>query len=168
MASKTRLALLLPILAVLFARFSFPISVSLLLILLSVTPLVFKSSNRTLKTAIENNSSSDENTLTTTASIDDDTKTQEKPRGDENEPGLSSDDKFSSEEEQLSEEEGPISDEEGLIEIAIPSGHFVPEKDGPPMFLDDLSCSKLLSAEEDNLIEIDIYMGSIKCSKFDM
>ncbi|KAI3465541.1 hypothetical protein Pfo_022204 [Paulownia fortunei] len=78
-----------------------------------------------------------------------------------------------------------ISDEESLIEIAIPSGQFVsPDKD--PMF--NLKCCKLSADlshqesmfqkdfladinemnEEDNLIEIDIYMGSIKCSSFDI
>lgn len=75
-----------------------------------------------------------------------------------------------------------ISDEESLIEIAIPSGQFVsPEKD--PRF--NLKCCKLSEDfspqesmfhkdfcadinEEDNLIEIDIYMGSIKCSSFEI
>ncbi|CAA0837047.1 Unknown protein [Striga hermonthica] len=158
--SKTHLALLLPILAVLFATFSFPImSISLLFILLlSVAPFLFISSKRA---PAENDS---ENTLTAAASLDDDTKAQEKSTGDEN-------DKFSEQLERLDcseEDQGSISDEEGLIEIAIPSGHSVlPEKD---MFLDDdLSssrCCKLMN-EEDNLIEIDIYMGSIKCcSKF--
>lgn len=70
-------------------------------------------------------------------------------------------------------DDGSISDEESLIEIAIPSGHFVsPHKDF------NLKCCKLshqepifhkdLLAEEDNLIEIDIYMGSIKYSRFDL
>ncbi|KAL0320057.1 UNVERIFIED_CONTAM: hypothetical protein Sradi_5267200 [Sesamum radiatum] len=74
-----------------------------------------------------------------------------------------------------------LSDEEGLIEIAIPSGQFVsPDKLDPQLM--NLKCCKQLSAEkdpmfvhhrdlflaemneEDNLIEIDIYMGSIKLS----
>ncbi|KAG8364490.1 hypothetical protein BUALT_Bualt18G0002700 [Buddleja alternifolia] len=78
-----------------------------------------------------------------------------------------------------------ISDEESLIEIAIPSGQFVKDF--------NLKCCKLSADfshqqsifqkkhsavdflaginemnEEDNLIEIDIYMGSIKCSSFEM
>ncbi|PIN20366.1 hypothetical protein CDL12_06957 [Handroanthus impetiginosus] len=80
-----------------------------------------------------------------------------------------------------------ISDEESLIEIAIPTGQFVsPEKD----LKLNLKCCKLSKDfsddqetifekdnfladyinemnEEDNLIEIDIYMGSIKYSSFD-
>ncbi|KAL2252222.1 UNVERIFIED_CONTAM: hypothetical protein Sindi_0016900 [Sesamum indicum] len=78
-----------------------------------------------------------------------------------------------------------LSDEEGLIEIAIPSGQFVsPDKLDPQLM--NLKCCKQLSDhhhpgkdpmfihqrdlflaemnEEDNLIEIDIYMGSIKLS----
>lgn len=65
-----------------------------------------------------------------------------------------------------------ISDEESLIEITIPTGQFVcVEK--------DFKCYKLSHQkdfwanmnemnEEDNLIEIDIYRGSIKCSSFDI
>ncbi|KAK4429227.1 hypothetical protein Salat_1223000 [Sesamum alatum] len=69
-----------------------------------------------------------------------------------------------------------LSDEEGLIEIAIPTGQFVsPGKD--PQLMNLKCCCKQLSDhhhqrdlflaemnEEDNLIEIDIYMGSIKLS----
>ncbi|CAN4110141.1 unnamed protein product [Withania somnifera] len=84
--------------------------------------------------------------------------------------------------------DGSISDEESLIEIALPSGQFV--KDSPKLsfhqqhqkvftdlvpesifqqhylmdFLADISdvCA------EDNFIEIDISMGSIKCSGFEI
>lgn len=85
--------------------------------------------------------------------------------------------------------DGSISDEESLIEIALPSGQFV--KDSPKLsfnqqhqkvvfadlvpesifqqhcvmdFLADISDVY----EEDNLIEIDISMGSIKCSGFEI
>lgn len=70
-----------------------------------------------------------------------------------------------------------ISDEESLIEIAIPTGQFVSAEN-------DFKCCKLSHQEsifqkdfwsdmnemneEDNLIEIDIYMGSIKCSSFEI
>ncbi|CAI9783639.1 unnamed protein product [Fraxinus pennsylvanica] len=73
-----------------------------------------------------------------------------------------------------------MSDEEGLIEIAIPSGQYLsPEKDMKKKKLTDFSQEAKFQSipleflaeinemnEEDNLIEIDIYMGSIKCSKF--
>ncbi|KAF3644595.1 putative nudix hydrolase 2-like [Capsicum annuum] len=84
--------------------------------------------------------------------------------------------------------DGSISDEESLIEIALPSGQFV--KDSPNLsfhqqdqkvfadlvpesifqqhylvdFLTDISDVY----EEDNLIEIDISMGSIKCSGYEI
>ncbi|GFZ05399.1 hypothetical protein Acr_17g0009710 [Actinidia rufa] len=74
--------------------------------------------------------------------------------------------------------DGSISDEESLIEIALPSGHYVgPEKEeaklssqkeqkfqSPMEFLADINEVN----EEDNLIEIDISMGSIKCSRFEI
>ncbi|KAL3624624.1 hypothetical protein CASFOL_031292 [Castilleja foliolosa] len=66
-----------------------------------------------------------------------------------------------------------ISDEESLIEIGILSGQFVSQE---KMFKydDPKCCSKVCEDNkdfyadfnEDNLIEIDIYMGSIKCSNF--
>ncbi|OWM62819.1 uncharacterized protein LOC116213196 [Punica granatum] len=80
--------------------------------------------------------------------------------------------------------DGSISDEESLIEIAIPSGHYIvgrkedPEhhkfykKKMPDFFPDSVfqgnSLIDLLGEmnEEDNLIEIDISAGSIKCSRF--
>lgn len=76
--------------------------------------------------------------------------------------------------------DGSISDEESLIEIAIPSGQFVsPEKDlrwnvkccklsqdscdQESMFQKDFWAEIYEMNEEDNLIEIDINIGSIKC-----
>lgn len=73
-----------------------------------------------------------------------------------------------------------MSDEEGLIEIAIPSGQYLsPEKEVKKKRLTDFSQEAKFQSipleflaeinemnEEDNLIEIDIYMGSIKCSRF--
>ncbi|KAH6764765.1 transmembrane protein [Perilla frutescens var. frutescens] len=66
--------------------------------------------------------------------------------------------------------DGSISDEESLIEIAIPSGQFVSEKDPKwkvkcckSMFQKDLWAEIYEMNEEDNLIEIDINIGSIKC-----
>ncbi|KAK4363150.1 hypothetical protein RND71_018391 [Anisodus tanguticus] len=84
--------------------------------------------------------------------------------------------------------DGSISDEESLIEIALPSRQFV--KDNPKLsfhqylqkvfadlvsesifqqhclmdFLADISDVY----EEDNLIDIDISMGSIKCSGYEI
>ncbi|KAG5596533.1 hypothetical protein H5410_037765 [Solanum commersonii] len=85
--------------------------------------------------------------------------------------------------------DGSISDEESLIEIALPSGQFV--KDSPKLsfhqqhqkvvFADlvpksifqqhclmDFLADTSDVYEEDNLIEIDISMGSIKCSGFEI
>ncbi|KAL2493752.1 uncharacterized protein Fot_37509 [Forsythia ovata] len=74
---------------------------------------------------------------------------------------------------QKQEPDDSMSDEEGLIEIAIPSGQYLsPEKDMKKKKLTEKSIPlEFLSEinemnEEDNLIEIDIYMGSIKCSRF--
>lgn len=91
--------------------------------------------------------------------------------------------------------DGSISDEDSLIEIALPSGHYVgPDhhyKEEIPTFTSSLqqkvpdllpaadsifkqrSLMELLAEinemyEEDNLIEIDISMGSIKCSRFEI
>lgn len=85
-----------------------------------------------------------------------------------------------------------ISDEEtDLIEISLPSGHYVghynkeeapnnkfhlpvPDFSTPSMNLKQHSLMELLAAEindmneEDNLIEIDISMGSIMCSRFEI
>lgn len=71
--------------------------------------------------------------------------------------------------------DGSISDEESLIEIALPSGQYVctPEKEEPKFNLQkkfpdlmELLADMNEMNEEDNLIEIDISMGSIKCSRF--
>ncbi|CAI9090001.1 OLC1v1024675C1 [Oldenlandia corymbosa var. corymbosa] len=85
-----------------------------------------------------------------------------------------------------------ISDEESLIEIAIPSGHYVCPKEAaePNKFthlqqkLQNYCTETFLDQhgiiweqfgkvndymnEEDNLIEIDLSMGSIKCSGFEI
>lgn len=54
-----------------------------------------------------------------------------------------------------------ISDEESLIELALPSGHFLGlQKPAVDLFAE--------INEEDNMIEIDISMGSIKCSRFEI
>lgn len=84
--------------------------------------------------------------------------------------------------------DGSISDEESLIEIALPSGQFV--KDPPKLSFQqynqkvfaDLAPKSIFQQhclvdfladisdvyEEDNLIEIDISIGSIKCSGFEI
>ena len=87
------------------------------------------------------------------------------------------------------ESDGSISDEESLIEIALPSGQYVGHTEEKPKVINkqqkvaaDFSpesffqphCLMELFAdinemnEEDNLIEIDISMGSIKCSRFEI
>ena len=80
-----------------------------------------------------------------------------------------------------------ISEEEGLIEIALPNGYHVggleeeepksnlqqkfPEFSPEMIFLRHSPVEMLGESsdmnEEDNLIEIDISMGSIKCSRFE-
>lgn len=79
--------------------------------------------------------------------------------------------------------DGSISDEESLIEIAIPSGQFVSHEkdlrwnvkccklsqdfcDQESMYQKDFWAEIYEMNEEDNLIEIDINIGSIKCSSF--
>ena len=84
--------------------------------------------------------------------------------------------------------DGSISDEDSLIEISLPGGHYVSHKEDEPnkysmqQKLPDLmpesifrqrSLMELLAEfndmnEEDNLIEIDISMGSIKCARFEI
>ncbi|KAA8524870.1 hypothetical protein F0562_011293 [Nyssa sinensis] len=80
--------------------------------------------------------------------------------------------------------DGSISDEESLIEITLPGGHYVgPKEDKPKSNLQkkfpDLSVESLFGQrslmelfaeinEEENLIEIDLSMGSIKCSRFEI
>ncbi|KAK1273510.1 hypothetical protein QJS04_geneDACA018312 [Acorus gramineus] len=59
-------------------------------------------------------------------------------------------------------------DDESLIEIALQEGHYMTIPDGcsPEFFLGQHRLKELFSdvGEEENLIEIDISMGSIKCS----
>ncbi|XP_056164235.1 uncharacterized protein LOC130137359 [Syzygium oleosum] len=83
--------------------------------------------------------------------------------------------------------DGSISDEESLIEIAIPTGHYVgghkkkevhklkkmpdsphsvSEGNGPMDYFFSDEVSGIHYCEEENLIEIDISIGSIKCSRF--
>ncbi|CAK9167203.1 unnamed protein product [Ilex paraguariensis] len=83
--------------------------------------------------------------------------------------------------------DGSISDEESLIEIALPSGQSIGSKEASPKFnllqkLPDFSLESIFKQdslvellaeinevnEEENLIEIDISMGSIKCSRFEI
>ncbi|KAG2713856.1 hypothetical protein I3843_04G185700 [Carya illinoinensis] len=82
--------------------------------------------------------------------------------------------------------DGSISDEESLIEIALPSGQYVghneviktkdnkqqkvPDHLSQESIFQPRCLMELLSEmnEEDNLIEIDISMGSIKCSRFEI
>ncbi|OAY35020.1 hypothetical protein MANES_12G064702v8 [Manihot esculenta] len=84
--------------------------------------------------------------------------------------------------------DGSISDEESFIEIALPSGHYISHKQEEPKFnlqkkLPNFSTTpsfnkqhalmELLAElnemnEEENLIEIDISMGSIKCPRFEI
>lgn len=83
--------------------------------------------------------------------------------------------------------DGSISDEDSLIEIDLPGGHYVCHKEddakfnlqkklpdfSPGSFLTQQGLMELLAElnemnEEDNLIEIDISMGSIKCPRFEI
>ncbi|XVE72561.1 hypothetical protein DITRI_Ditri11bG0048200 [Diplodiscus trichospermus] len=84
--------------------------------------------------------------------------------------------------------DGSISDEDGLIEISLPGGHYVSHKEDKPSkcsmqqklpdfmpesIFQQRSLMELLAEfndmnEEDNLIEIDISMGSIKCPRFEI
>lgn len=73
--------------------------------------------------------------------------------------------------------DGSISDEESLIEIELPSGHYVGYKsckaEGEAKLCrrqkssDSVLCWPEL-IEEENMIEIDISIGSIKCSRFEI
>lgn len=72
--------------------------------------------------------------------------------------------------------DGSISDEESLIEIALPGGHYVGYKDEveeePKLCCRQRSPESVLwwpeMNEEENMIEIDISVGSIKCSRFEI
>ncbi|GMG98757.1 hypothetical protein Nepgr_000597 [Nepenthes gracilis] len=77
---------------------------------------------------------------------------------------------------------GSISDEESLIEIALTNGHFDGPKQqsqqhhwpdhcsmfGRQSLMMELQAEINEMNEEDNLMEIDITMGSIKCSRFEI
>lgn len=71
--------------------------------------------------------------------------------------------------------DGSISDEESLIEIALPSGQFVsspefklPSLSAEAMFKQHGLMELLAEFNEENLIEIDISMGSIMCPRFEI
>ncbi|XP_018458614.1 uncharacterized protein LOC108829460 [Raphanus sativus] len=65
------------------------------------------------------------------------------------------------------EEDGTIPDEESLIELSLPSGHYVGQHFSTMTGHQNLGRIQLLAeSEDDNLIEIDISIGSIKCSRF--
>ncbi|KAJ6401474.1 hypothetical protein OIU84_016808 [Salix udensis] len=85
--------------------------------------------------------------------------------------------------------DGSISDEDSLIEISLPSGHYIcdhEEEDevnynlqkklpdfAPGSFFKQQGLMEILAElnemnEEENLIEIDISMGSIKCPRFEI
>ncbi|KAL6287169.1 hypothetical protein ACE6H2_011559 [Prunus campanulata] len=83
--------------------------------------------------------------------------------------------------------DGSISDEDSLIEIALPGGYYVGHKEQESIFnlqqkrpglsnqsiFQQHTLLELLAEinemnEEENLIEIDLSMGSIKCSRFEI
>jgi hypothetical protein len=66
--------------------------------------------------------------------------------------------------------DGSISDEESLIEISLPSGHLLDQhkQDFNQQSLMELLAEFNEMYEEENLIEIDISIGSIKCSRFEI
>ncbi|KAK8674304.1 hypothetical protein V6N13_112598 [Hibiscus sabdariffa] len=84
-------------------------------------------------------------------------------------------------------DDGSIPDEDSLIEISLPGGHYVRHKEEeeesnnkysmqqklPESIFQQRSIMEFLAElndmnEEENLIEIDISMGSIKCSRFEI
>ncbi|KAL1201048.1 hypothetical protein V5N11_022570 [Cardamine amara subsp. amara] len=71
------------------------------------------------------------------------------------------------------QDDGTIPDEESLIELSLPSGHYVGQNNTTMnvqqdrKIIPDFKLIQLLAEfEDDNLIEIDISIGSIKCSRF--
>ncbi|KAF9669640.1 hypothetical protein SADUNF_Sadunf14G0128300 [Salix dunnii] len=84
--------------------------------------------------------------------------------------------------------DGSISDEDSLIEISLPGGHYICDHEedeinynlqkklpdfAPGSFFKQHGIMELLAElnemnEEENLIEIDISMGSIKCPRFEI
>ncbi|KAI4305629.1 hypothetical protein L6164_028985 [Bauhinia variegata] len=98
--------------------------------------------------------------------------------------------RYNNADQNLDYSDGSISDEDSLIEIALPSGHYVgQQKEEKKLSFSfqqkkqqELSAESLFSQrslmeflaefndmnEEENLIEIDISMGSIKYSRFEI
>ncbi|CAA7016044.1 unnamed protein product [Microthlaspi erraticum] len=67
------------------------------------------------------------------------------------------------------EDDGTIPDEESLIELSLPSGHYVGHHFSTMNGRQDFRFIQLSAEfEDDNLIEIDISIGSIKCSGFEI
>ncbi|CAN7091338.1 unnamed protein product [Brassica rapa subsp. narinosa] len=65
------------------------------------------------------------------------------------------------------EDDGTIPDEESFIELSLPSGHYVGQHFSTMAGHQDFGFIQLLAEfEDDNLIEIDISVGSIKCYTF--
>ncbi|CAH8392798.1 unnamed protein product [Eruca vesicaria subsp. sativa] len=65
------------------------------------------------------------------------------------------------------EDNGTIPDEESLIEISLPSGQYVGQHFSTITGHQDFGFIQLLPEfEDDNLIEIDLSLGSVKCSRF--
>ncbi|KAL0693644.1 hypothetical protein Bca4012_060824 [Brassica carinata] len=65
------------------------------------------------------------------------------------------------------EDDGTIPDEESFIELSLPSGHYVGQHFRKMTGHQDFGLIQLLAEfEDDNLIEIDISVGSIKCYTF--
>ncbi|CAF1730796.1 BnaC09g51810D [Brassica napus] len=65
------------------------------------------------------------------------------------------------------EDDGTIPDEESFIELSLPSGHYVGQHFSTMAGHQDFGLIQLLAEfEDDNLIEIDISVGSIKCYTF--
>nr|XP_043630972.1 uncharacterized protein LOC122602340 [Erigeron canadensis] len=71
--------------------------------------------------------------------------------------------------------DGSISDEESLIEIELPGGHYVGHNEYKHEEENKFYCRKRSPEsvlwwremnEEENMIEIDLSVGSIKCSRF--
>ncbi|XP_056850004.1 uncharacterized protein LOC108825353 [Raphanus sativus] len=65
------------------------------------------------------------------------------------------------------EDDGTIPDEESYIELSLPSGHYVGQHFSKKTGHQDFGLIQLLAEyEDDNLIEIDISVGSVKCYTF--
>ncbi|XP_010532974.1 PREDICTED: uncharacterized protein LOC104808845 [Tarenaya hassleriana] len=173
---------------------------SLLLLLTSSAALFLSSSFFSFTVLIPKQ----ENVPTSSTQRDKNGQEQEQERGldqqeremsflDESESSTNTDD---SEYVETTTDDGSISDEESLIELSLPSGHYMGQYYGDhdkgeedddikgyrnknQMYnlrkknIQDLRLFELLAefngmVEEDNLIEIDISIGSIKCSRFEI